>query len=66
MLREGESQLLNHFLPHYHFSELHGVVVNAPPDNSFRGCHGLRLDAIASGPMAFSAAKSAAKGNHHK
>jgi hypothetical protein len=35
MFREGESQLLNHFLPDYHFSELHGVVVNASPETVF-------------------------------
>lgn len=35
MLRDAESQLLNHFLPHYHFSELHGVEVNAPPETVF-------------------------------
>jgi hypothetical protein len=35
MLREGESQLLDHFLPHYHFSESHGLVVNASPATVF-------------------------------
>ncbi len=35
MIRKGEPDLLDEFLPSYHFSERHGVEVSALPDRVF-------------------------------